>query len=581
MAAVLFLVFCVASTLAWWRRTGAVVDVAWQEWLALQVPLIAGTSLLLAEGSGEERSRRVWRVVYAVFLLGGVFFTFSTGLYHQPWMLWLSWHHWGAYIGPAQLARAGVRVLHDVPLQYGLGPTALLAQTCGGNCWLAMYFEVGASSLLYGALMMLTASRICAGRQSAPQMAIVALALFASIFLWTAYPPNVGSPTLTPSVSGLRFLPIALLIFTLIRGGERRQGAAPSELIHLLWIFCVLWSPESAFQGTVVWWPYYVWSSCSARAGRDGRFRAFLLANARLMGWLTGGCSVFLLGYWLVYGCMPTWDGYLAYVMYPPGVLPINPSGAIWFFGMAVVAGIMGVHRQLQTSSDSRQTHNVIILLLASYAAASYFLGRSHDNNLLNISAFFLLLALAVRELRQMVLLRTAACGLIAAWLAYPVLMGWASWSGAAKAGDLLEFNPRGIVADFSYMSHDGMQASQVMAGPHSSAALGADAARGMQAISEKFHEPVTVLDPALNLEATASGAPWSAFQGPENYAYLPSFLRRKFLADVASGLNAPGWLLIRRDYDAAAWLSDYDAVYRRDRQLDFGTYYAIRYVPK
>jgi len=144
-----------------------------------------------------------------------------------------------------------------------------------------------------------------------------------------------------------------------------------------------------------------------------------------------------------------------------------------------------------------------------------------------------------------------------------------------------MQFRPHSIISDFSYTSPGGMRANQFMAGPHSSDALGPDAARGMQVISETFHEPVTVLDPPLNLEATSIGAPWSAFQGPENYAYLPSSLRRQFLANVAKKLKASGWLLIRRDYDAAAWLSDYDAVYRRDQQLDFGTYYAIRYVPR
>jgi hypothetical protein len=102
-----------------------------------------------------------------------------------------------------------------------------------------------------------------------------------------------------------------------------------------------------------------------------------------------------------------------------------------------------------------------------------------------------------------------------------------------------------------------------------------------MRAIEESFHEPVTVIDPALNLEGSHLGRPWSAYNGPENYAYLPSSLRRIFLARVAQRLGQPGWLLVRRDYDSAAWLSDYDEVYRRDRTLDFGTYYGIRYVPR
>ena len=107
------------------------------------------------------------------------------------------------------------------------------------------------------------------------------------------------------------------------------------------------------------------------------------------------------------------------------------------------------------------------------------------------------------------------------------------------------------------------------------------DVSTDVRTLSERFHEPITVLDQALNLEASSAGTPWSAYHGPENYMYFPSPLRRQFLANVAARLNAPGWLLIRRDFDAAGWLSDYDAVYRRDQMLDFGTYYAIRYVPR
>jgi hypothetical protein len=37
----------------------------------------------------------------------------------------------------------------------------------------------------------------------------------------------------------------------------------------------------------------------------------------------------------------------------------------------------------------------------------------------------------------------------------------------------------------------------------------------------------------------------------------------------------------VKRDYDAVGWIADYDAVYQRDRVIDFGTYYAIRYMPR
>ncbi|WP_445146006.1 hypothetical protein [Dyella sp. Tek66A03] len=582
-AAMLFMVFCLAATLAWWRRSSSVFDISWQELLILQLLLVAGTWALAVERDGDGSDRRIWWFAFAAFIFGGFLFLFSTGLYGQPRMLWLSWHHWGAYIGPAQLMHAGVRLFHDAPAQYGLGPTALLALSCGANCWSAMYFVVGISSLLYGVLLMSIAVRVSGSRQTPLQVMLIALVTFASVFVWTSYPPNLGSPALTPSVSGLRFLPLALLMWALIRGNDGMRGEKPSEAIHMLWLLGVLWSPESAFQVTVVWWPYYVWSR-GARADGLHRLRTFLLANARLTSWLIAGVASFLLIYRLAYGVMPTLDGYLAYAMYPPGPLPVDLSGAVWFFGAVIVLGIVGLYGQLRTSPDVRSTHNIIVLLLAAYGASSYFLGRSHDNNLLNISVFFALLLLALREVRQGTLLRIASCGLLAALLVYPSLAGWNSWADVVKTRLLVEFQPDRATARFSYMHARGMQANikanQLIAGPQPPEAMTGDAARGMRTLWEQFHEPVTVLDPAFTLEGSSAGAPWSAFHGPENYVYLPPRLRRQFLAKVAARLNAPGWLLIRRDYPVADWLSDYDEVYRRDRTLDFGTYYAIRYVP-
>ncbi|MCE4543844.1 hypothetical protein [Caballeronia sp. PC1] len=392
-----------------------------------------------------------------------------------------------------------------------------------------------------------------------------------TVYLWTAYPPNVGSPAVTPSVSGLRFLPLALLIAVITQRDDRRSTKPPSEYIHLIWLAGVLWSPESAAQVTVVWWPYYVWRC--ARSGRN-----VLHANVRLACWLIATFVAFILIYRIAYGVFPSLTTYLAYVMYPPGPLPINPWGAIWFFGLAGLAGIVSVRRQLRRAPDDHRTQNLVVFALASFGAASYYLGRSHDNNLLNVSVFFLLLLLAVREISDSRLARFVSCAAIAALISYPVLFGWNSWTSLAQSGRLFEFRPRATVSNFTYTSPRGQQANT--AGSSLAATASDDADRGMRTIVKQFDEPVTVLDAAINLDASNAGVPWSACHGPENFVYLPSALRRQFLASTADRLTRPGWLLISANYDAASFLSDYDAVYRRDRRLDFGTYYAIRYVP-
>ena len=576
-AATLFAVFCAATTIVWWRRIGTFFDISTLELVEILALMIAITRILaLNEGTTQNR-RHSWRFAQAVFLFTAALALFSTGLFHQPYLRWISWHHWSAYVGPAQLARAGAVLLRDIPVQYGMGPTALLALSCNNDCWSAMYWWAAATSLFYGVLMVAAAARICGYEQSRAQILVVTLSIFTSMFILAAGPARLGSPLLTPSESGLRFLPITLLIFFLVQRKDDYQRQ-PSKWIHLIWILGLLWSPESAFQTTAVWLPYYVWSTCRITINRVHPWRAFLLANARMACWFMTGCMLFLFIYWLTYDTAPTSEAYLAYVLHPPGPLPINPSGAICFFALIVLAGMVGMSRQLHTAADSGTTHNIVILLLATYGVTSYYLGRSHDNNLLNISVFFLLLLLAIRELKTPFLHRIVSCAAISALLACPIVANWSYWVEVATGGHLLEFRPNQVIANFSYASAGGIQSSYA-AGETETAAY--DTARGLLTINDRFHEPVTVLDSALRLEATSMGRPWSAFQGPENYAYLPVRLRRQFLANVANRLKAPGWLLIDRHYDAQGWLSDYDAVYRRDQQLNFNTYYAIRYVPR
>lgn len=580
VVAAFFVAFCFAWTIAWWRRNADGLSISWREFLLLHGALVVA-ALVFSVGRGDSGvHRRTWWLVGGAFVAGAVLVLFSTGLYNQPWMLWLSWHHWGAYIGPTELACAGVPLFHDAPAQYGLGPTALLATACGGNHWLAMYVVISTSSLVYSLLMLDTARRVAGAGQTPAQIALIGLVMFVCLFVWTAYPPIVGSPVLTPSVSGLRFLPVAALIWLVVRWGESRLEGARLWRVHLLWLLGVLWSPETAVQVTAVWWPYFVWLKVS-RVERRRVLSVLVTANAQLLAWLAAGCAAFVLIYRLGYGLWPSLETYFAYVLYPPGPLPAKPFGAVWFFGSMLVAGLAGLWLAGRLAMERRHANHVLVALLGAYGATSYFLGRSHDNNLLNICAFYALLLLAVRALPQVPRVRATTSAMLAALLVFPVLAGWTAWADMARHRDLFEFEPASVVSRFSYMQADGALANLTMAGANPPASMAADATRGMRDIETRYREPVTVLDPPLNLESSFAGRPWSAYHGPENYYYFPSDLRRRYLAAVAARLKRPGWLLVRRDYDAAAWLADYDAVYRRDQVVDFGTYYAIRYLPR
>ena len=108
-----------------------------------------------------------------------------------------------------------------------------------------------------------------------------------------------------------------------------------------------------------------------------------------------------------------------------------------------------------------------------------------------------------------------------------------------------------------------------------------ADAARAANYIEGSFSEPLTILDFTWDLRVTDDGAVWSAVQGPENFAYVPSARRQEFLVSTAKRLGRTGWLVVDRKFPADEWLKDFQSAYRMERTMDFGSYYAVRFVPK
>jgi hypothetical protein len=112
-------------------------------------------------------------------------------------------HHWGAYIGPSETFLSGARVLYDIPAQYGLGPTLLIASACKENCWVGMYWIAALTSIIY--VFIVLGAACILGRTSFNSWAygLILLAASAAGLFWTSYPPLLGAPLSFPSTGGL------------------------------------------------------------------------------------------------------------------------------------------------------------------------------------------------------------------------------------------------------------------------------------------------------------------------------------------------------------------------------------------
>lgn len=272
-----FLALCVSATIPWWHRQNGSLDISNFKLLAFGLVTFVLIHLFATQVPiRESRFPITWIIVYT--LLAAVL-SFSTGVFtdsNASAFLTL-WHHWGAYVGPSELLLTGATIFHDFPVQYGLGPTALIANICANDCWKGMYFLAGSTTLAYSVLIAVLALALSRNRWP-ERLAVLALCL-ATCFFWTAYPPSVASPLLCPSTTGLRFLPAVLLI-TYLFFAKQIEHSEPRMLIPQgLWVPGALWSPESGFYVTFVWWPSYF---LIRRGQGDFWSRAKGFANAAL-----------------------------------------------------------------------------------------------------------------------------------------------------------------------------------------------------------------------------------------------------------------------------------------------------------
>lgn len=561
MPAVL-LALCVSATLLWWLRQGQSLDLSWYQLGIFSLVIFALTRLFSGRvPAAADRFPVKWLLGFA---LVAALLTFSTGIFFDDEYAYLMlWHHWGAFIGPSELLLSGAAIFHDFPAQYGLGPTAVIAGFCGKDCWHGMYFVAGfatfANTVLLAALA-LTLSR----NRWLERLAFLALSLAAS-FLWAAYPPHLTSPMMTPSVSGLRFLPATLLLTYLFLSRSIEHSKRKIAVAQVLWAFGVLWSPESAFYVTLMWWPYYLFVQ---RVQGD--------AFARVMGLVRSGLRLLVVAavlaiafdgtYWLVYREQPTLYGIFAYALNPPGPLPINWHGAVWYFLLVTAIGLGTSLQTWRRSGDTLVFRRGFLLQLASYGAFSYFLGRSHDNNLLNVMPFFLLVLLQAISAAEGLILPKLSAVLAAALIAWLPTFGWQAMGDEVIQGGILTFDPK--ITDNFFPERP-------------SAGLSIGALRAVVYIARHYGEPITFLDTSLDLIHSSPPAPWSALNAPEDFQFIPSAERREFLRRTAASLRRPGWVIVDHRISATEWLMDYDVAYRRTAELEFGRYYAIRYSPK
>ncbi|WP_157801224.1 hypothetical protein [Sphingobium sp. LB126] len=293
----------------------------------------------------------------------------AMGLFTAPFeasnTIYLAWHHWGAYLAPVEAWRGGGVPYRDFPIQYGLGPTLVLMASCGQDCWRGMYETAVIANALYfatlcGSVILMTVQL----SQGVRWLAL--LAMFFATYFWTGFPIDFAGPAMTPSVAGLRFLSISALLFHILYAEQRKIRR--DWIGHAIWLIDLFWSPEAAFFGTLIWWPYLALRDAEGASGWRGAIIA--LAKGGLRGacaLATGACGLALTLWLLSAGTIQLWE-FLAYIQHPPGALPVNPLGTIW---IALASFALAVPLLAQ---GAPLTRSLYVCLLGFLGAGTYFI---------------------------------------------------------------------------------------------------------------------------------------------------------------------------------------------------------------
>jgi hypothetical protein len=570
----------VSLSLPWWMRA----EGHWatlSTWQAIAfVAILAIVARVLARDrpleAGPLRQGDRW-VALTLTLSLGVLMVASTGM---AWTqaIKTSWHHWGAYVGPAQLVLAGAVPLHDIPLQYGLGPTLLLTFMGHQGAWMALHGVAVLLTLLMMGLLCWLAMRLCrAGPRSSS--ILLCLILVWACAGWTAYPASLMSSLSTPSTTGIRFGPGVIMLATLagLQWGQERGRPVPWFWGHVVWLLCACWSPEAGVQASIVWVPGFFWSRAVSPEGWQwsrARQAVWQLAFALAIGLL---CFVTL--FWLRWREWPLPSEYVAYLMHPPGPLPVSTKGTLRFAVVAFACWLWAMLKSDSAEVDRGTLRVAWAVGLLAMANFSYYLGRSHDNNILNLAAFIALMLMAAMRLAPArSFLHHLILVMLSSLLAWSVCFGYDNVIHAWRAGKLFEFDAQALVSSFDRQSPHSLH--YLVPEVPGQILVPEDAAHAIEAIRRERHEPIETFDQYMVVDQGELLAPWNALHGPENFTYIPPQDRRRYLARVAGRLKSAGWVLFEQHADMSEFLADYDSVYRRTETLTFGSYTAIRYAP-
>ena len=299
-------------------------------------------------------------------------------------------HHWGYYLGPVHSVMEGGQLLWDTPSQYGFlsiltivaTAKAFSIQAMDSMCLVVAAFELAAIIVTF----CLFRFRLRLGTLFSAAAAALVHLCFPGWIL------SLAGPIAYPSTSALRFLPsfISLLAFEYAVRTRRPLYVWSSGL--LLSIAC-LWSPESCLY-TVG--PVSLFVAFSFLISPSISF--FASTPIRICMLAVGMMGFFLGAYTLAYSNVIDIEGFYEYARSYTndfGLLPVTLDA--WTGFLVTLLAIFYFCAREQFSRGLEGATQGVIFFAYAMTLSSYFVARSHYQNILNITPWLLSALAAMR----------------------------------------------------------------------------------------------------------------------------------------------------------------------------------------
>jgi hypothetical protein len=298
--------------------------------------------------------------------------------------------HVSFFVAPIEAIRQGGWLLWDVPSQYGIG-----------NIWLAAHVPAHTSygSLIYANCTALFVAAVLSYLIARTWAKTVLLAIFclcalaATDFLWCGwYALSIGAQHY-PSIGAFRFIwcyvLIALIVLSYCRGWLSTAPRTVGNVGNICWVLAACWSFEAAVFATIIWFP----ASAAIVLQRKGSIADVLASWLRAFLGLVAIAAIVLAVFLIHFHHGPDWYAFLEYVLIYQGgfgSLPLHIYGSVWVLIAAFAAVIsVGIYACYERRFQALPV--IIAAAALQWSSASYFMVRSHENNVNNLMPLVLL----------------------------------------------------------------------------------------------------------------------------------------------------------------------------------------------